>query len=266
MRRISCPACSGVPGLKLAGTFRRLHYGRVVRLATWNCRAGGLAKWSALEALEVDVAVLCEASLADPSSTPFLFGSTPSWVGAGDPNKAVVIASRGPLEERPGRRDQGRFTVAAKTEAGLTVIGIYVNPLPRGSGDRCEDEVLATLAAWAEEIRGGDVVVAGDLNIGHAIGHKTEKPWISRAHAAWTDLGLVSAYHHSYDVELGAETHGTHFHQYRAEAGWHIDFVLVPSTRLADLRSVQVGDYATWTAAGATARSDHVPMIIELKI
>ena len=237
-----------------------------MRLATWNCRAGGLAKWSALEALEVDLAVLCEASLADPSSTPPLFGSTPSWVGAGDPNKAVVIASRGPLDELPGRCDQGRFTVAAKTEAGLTVIGIYVNPLPRGSGDRCEDEVLATLAAWAEEIRGGDVVVAGDLNIGHAIGHKTEKPWISRAHAAWTDLGLVSAYHHSYGVELGAETHATHFHQYRPEAGWHIDFVLVPSTRLADLRSVKVGDYATWTAAGATARSDHVPMIIELKI
>ncbi len=72
--------------------------------------------------------------------------------------------------------------------------------------------------------------------------------------------------HHAYSVDLGAETHATHFHRYRREAGWHIDFVLLPSARLADLRSVEVGDHSTWTAAGAPARSDHVPVIIDLKI
>lgn len=234
-------------------------------LATWNCHSGGLAKWQALEAMEVTVGVLCETTLANPGSTPALGEPPLEWVAAGNPNKAIAVVSRMPLQALPARAGEGRFTVAAQTDHDLSILGLWSCP-EHGGGRAYEDEVLATLNAWGDELAAGDMIVAGDFNVGHAAGRTVDNAWVSRAHALWTELGLVSAYHVFYSEEIGSSSRATHFHTYNVNRPWHIDWVLLHRSRLPQLRSVSVGTYEEWTAPDSRARSDHVPVIVDLDV
>ena len=235
-----------------------------MRLATWNCRAGNLLKWNALEAAGVTIAVLSETTLANPVPDGTLLDRPLHWVAEGNPGKALVIASREPLERLPARAGQGRFTVAARNGSGLSVLGIWSCPESAGGGRSYEDEVIATLTAWRDELENGDMVVAGDFNVGYATGRVSPKPWVRRAQTLWTDLGLVSAYHSFYGREPGDTDEPTHFFTYNRDRGWHIDWILLHRSRIAALRSVTVGGFDDWTAPGAPARSDHVPVIVDL--
>jgi endonuclease/exonuclease/phosphatase family metal-dependent hydrolase len=233
-----------------------------VRLATWNCHSGSLAKWAALEAAGATIAVIAETTTANPVPDGTLLDLPLHWVAGGNPKKALVIASREPLHPLPPRPGQGRFTVAARTDQQLSILGVW--SCPEGSGGRAyEDEVIATLTAWSDELAAGDMVVAGDFNVGYATGRTTPNPWVHRAHTLWTELGLVSAYHTFYNQALGETNRPTHFNTYKRDRGWHIDWVLLHRSRISSLHSVTVGSYDDWTAAGVTARSDHVPVIVD---
>jgi hypothetical protein len=41
-------------------------------------------------------------------------------------------------------------------------------------------------------LEAGDVIVAGDFNIGPTLGHPEERAWLDQAYALWAQLGLVS--------------------------------------------------------------------------
>ncbi|MDQ2726807.1 MAG: endonuclease/exonuclease/phosphatase family protein [Actinomycetota bacterium] len=152
---------------------------------------------------------------------------------------------------------------AATSVQGPSILGIYSCP-ETGSGRAYEDQVIACLTAWADKLTSGDTIVAGDFNIGHALGRTVPNAWVTRAHALWTELGLVSAYHFWFKEDLTVPTRATHFWTYKQEHGWHIDYVLIHRSRLEQLQAVTVGSYEEWIRAGAAARSDHVPIIVDI--
>jgi hypothetical protein len=234
-----------------------------MKLAAWNCHSGGLAKWKALETAEVTVGVVSETTVENPRPDAALVDPPLFWVSEGKPTKALAIVSPEPLQPLGARAGQGRFSVAARTNQ-LSILGIWSCPEVAGGGRAYEDEVLATLSAWADDLAAGDMVVAGDFNMGHPTNPAGQKPWLSRAQALWTDIGLVSAYHVFTGEEISRATRATYYHQYQRAQGWHIDWVLIHRCRLPFLRSVTVGGYDEWTAAAAPARSDHVPVIVDL--
>lgn len=233
-----------------------------MRVVSWNCQSGGARKWPLLAALGADVAVVCEAPEACPSVGDG--GSQPAlgWEWAGPhPHKGLALASTtsglGRLEPRPG---QGRWSVAAETDGGPAILGIWSCP-QRPGRRRYVDEVVATLTTWSDRITAGDMIVAGDLNVGPALGRPTDLSALEVARACWESLGLVSAYHAVTAEHLATPSRATYFHRRRPDEGWQIDYVLVPRARREAIRHVTVGSFDAWVAAGY---SDHVPVVVDL--
>ncbi len=232
-----------------------------MRLVAWNCRSGGAGKWQAVARLDPDVAILCEAPLSSPAPEASLTNRSYSWVSAGTlAHKGVAIASASPLWELDLRPRQGRWSVAAQPEFGPAVLGIWSCP-DRPGGDAYADEVVATLDAWGDVLVRGEMIVAGDFNVGFAVGRSTVHPRLARVQAAWEALGLVSAYHAFTGEDFSVPSQATYFHRDNRAEGWHIDYVLVPQARLGGLRQVAVGVYDDWIGKG---RSDHTPIVVDV--
>lgn len=237
-----------------------------LRIATWNCRGGASTKWSALEDRGVHVAVLAETTLANPLPDPTLHGPGLTWVSAGEnPTKSLAVASRLPLQPLSARDGQGLWAVAAEVPDGPIVLGVWTWFRP-GAARRGAyvDSLVATLDSWADEIRSGRVIVAGDFNTGIALGRGPLDAKFSRASETWEAMGLLSAYHHHFDEPVDGPTQATHYFLGHEHRTFHIDYILIPKTKIAAIRGVDVGTYAAWCAPNAAARSDHVPVIVDL--
>jgi hypothetical protein len=217
------------------------------------------------------VAILCEAPLSSPAPEASLTNRSYSWVSAGTlAHKGVAIASASPLWELDLRPRLGRWSVAAQPEIGPAVLGIWSCP-DRLGGDAYADEVvatldawgdvLATLDAWGDVLVRGEMMVAGDFNVGFAVGRSTVHPRLAKVQAAWEALGLVSAYHAFTGEDFSVPSQATYFHRDNRDQGWHIDYVLVPRAWLGGLRQVAVGVYDDWIGKG---RSDHTPIVVDV--
>ena len=233
-----------------------------MRFATWNCCSGGVAKVPALERHGVDAAVICEAPLLNPRPAPTLTEPALGWLSAGDtPNKGVAIATFGAaLVALDPRAGQGQWTVAASLADGPSVLGLWSRP-PRPSAGAYRAQVVASLDAYADLLDAGDMIVAGDFNIGQPAQGLAGSDGGSVARTRWEELGLVSVYHAFHGEPFGAASRSTYFHQRKEAAGWHIDYVLIHRSRMDRVRDVHVGTFQDWVAPG---HSDHVPLIVDL--
>lgn len=233
-----------------------------VRIATWNCCSGpALPKLELLEAGGIDVAVLCEAPLANPRASATLLDHRVSWVSVGGfPTKSLAIAGLTTTVTALDARPAGRWTVAADTDGGPAVLGLWSAPSDPGAAAYGE-QVVRSLEAYADLLAAGEMIVAGDFNIGQFVPAKETKDWTLRARAQWESLGLVSAYHAFTKEPFGSASRATHYHRRKQDQPFHIDYVLVPAARVGSINSVEIGSYEDWVAAGW---SDHVPVIIDL--
>ena len=185
-----------------------------------------------------DVAVLCEAPLANPFEASLL-DEPVSWRATGSlHHKGLAVAGRqGELRSRGAIEAPGRWGVAVTDQNGLGVLGAWSVPVP---GRRYGDEVLGIIDAHADWLASGDVVVAGDFNIdANGVGNGTRgaelfATLVERLSA----LGLVSAYHSWTREAFGAESRRTHFHLRKANRGFHIDCCFVPEAWSGRIRDV----------------------------
>lgn len=107
--------------------------------------------------------------MANPRPEASLLEGSLSWVSAGDrAHKGLAVA--GVTAEVIARGGvTGQWSIAAEMAGGPTLLGIWsqpANPGPR----TYRGVVLAALDAHAEAIMAGEVVVAGDFNIGDPLG------------------------------------------------------------------------------------------------
>lgn len=233
-----------------------------VRLVAWNCCSGGARKWGWVEQLGADVAVICEGPRHSPRPAPTLLEPAVTWHAAGDLyHKHVAIGSSHlALEALEGRTGQGQWAVAGRLGGAPDLLGIWSRPT-NPSGSTYAASVVATLSAWADVLAGGQMLVAGDFNVGFPIAREGRTRHARQLVRAWEALGLVSVYHSFFDVQMGEESRATFFDERRRELGWHIDYVLIHREQLHRVRNVELGDFWEWVASG---RSDHVPLIVDL--
>jgi len=239
----------------------RAEVGPVLRLATWNCCSGGASKVDRLGDLGVDVAVLCEAPLANPRPDASLVDPALSWLSIGKfgyKSLAVAGLTRSVTAMLPSPRD-GRWTLRADVENGPSILGIW--SCPEGTADiEYGLQVIASLDAHAYDLARGDVIVAGDFNVGQSLG--TGQPgMVEPVRRRWEELGLVSVYHALREEPVGQATVATHFHKRKRESAFVVDYVLIHESRLSRVDDVQVGTYGDWVATGL---SDHVPIVVDL--
>jgi endonuclease/exonuclease/phosphatase family metal-dependent hydrolase len=234
-----------------------------VRLVAWNCCSGGARKWGWVEQLNADVAVICEGPRDSPRPIPTLLEPAVAWHAAGDlDHKHVAIgSSRLGLEALEARKGQGQWAVAGRLAGGPDVLGIWSRPANPG-GASYAASVRATLSAWADVLAKGQMLVAGDFNVGFPVARDGHRRYARQLVRTWEALGLVSVYHSYFDVRMGQESRATFFDERRRELGWHVDYILMHRDQLHRVRNLELGDFWEWVASG---RSDHVPLIIDLE-
>ena len=233
-----------------------------MRLVAWNCCSGGARKWAWIEQLDADVAVISEGPQVSPRPAPTLLEPAVQWIAVGDnPHKQIAIGSAHlPLRALEARPEQGQWAVAGGVIGGPDILGIWSRP-PTPSATTYAASVTATLTAWADVLVEGQMIVAGDFNVGFPIAREGRAYHARRVVKTWEELGLVSAYHHFFDVRMGDESRPTFFDERNSQKGWHIDYVLIHQDQLHRLRNVELGDYWEWVDS---RQSDHVPLIIDL--
>lgn len=240
---------------------------RIVRFVEWNCSRGFPSNLSALRNIGCDFAVLCEvpevlpqASLVDPLIDW-------QWVGHIKDRGLALAAFGSRLHRLDDIEGSGTFSSAATLDNGMGMLGIWASRQP---GRSYADEVTDTITAYTGWLVETPAIVAGDFNAS-PFGQKTgsadqAKGALRPLFTQLEELGYVSLYHHYFAEDYGAETRATHFHHWKIDAGWHIDFSFLHHSLLPRLRSVDVGTHDHWVAPRhelSIGHSDHVPTIVD---
>lgn len=227
-----------------------------LRIVTWNCRSGSIAKRLVeLAEYEPHIVFLQECGTVERADSQ---GVVCRRTINGHKGIALIVptSASGRYVARALCIDNGRATIAAEvlTPAPFTILGIWAQA-PNYSQD-----VLLTLQAHGGLLRTSPAVVLGDLNSGSRLGRCRS---VTRHHQrvvdAFSELGLVSAYHAFHGVDHGSESQATYFHQFKRSRPWHIDFCFLPSRWKSHLVNVEVIDGRKWAE-----RSDHRPLLVEL--
>ena len=71
------------------------------------------------------------------------------------------------------------------------------------------------------------------------------------------DKGIYSTYHSHFNQIKGREIHPTFFLYRHKDKPYHIDYCFVSKSMLGKLKTVEVGEYESWTKY-----SDHVPLMV----
>src|SRR5262249_50262925 len=225
-----------------------------LRLVTWNCRSGTVAKRLAdVAELDPHIVFLQECRSAD-NIPGRLVG-----VRVGGRKGIALLATDSAFRVAPAALPDncGRASIAARFvyPVPFTLVGLWAQ------GPHYVEEVLLTVGGCSRFARRGPVILMGDLNTGSRLGDGSSlTPNHSPVLDACTSLGLVSAYHAFHRLDPGMETHATYFHQFNRSKPWHIDYCFVPRSWAPHLTKVDVVDSRKWAS-----RSDHRPLLVEIE-
>jgi endonuclease/exonuclease/phosphatase family metal-dependent hydrolase len=216
-----------------------------LRIATWNCARGPLAKKrAALERLDPDIVVLSEAPRPRDEEQDVL------WFGDGP--LGVAMYARAPWSVHKLRRSRivpCVYPVGVDGPISFTLFGVWTWPAPT-----YKDALINGLDAH-ERVKGLRVF-AGDFN-GNVDFDKprSRKKW-AHCFERLTTSGLVSAYHG--DRPFGGELDPTHYFLWKEQRPFHLDYCFVP--RRWTIESVSVGSYVEWSTL-----SDHRPVCVRVR-
>jgi endonuclease/exonuclease/phosphatase family metal-dependent hydrolase len=249
-------------------------------LVAWNCYGRVDRKLQRLmDEFAPDVIVIPES---EPTPTPATATATASlgsllslpiphaWVGdVAVPDKGLGIFAPSTATHTVRRTSETRppglwLAVDVDRPIATRVIGVVTRQHPLGQlgwPSHYISAAMEMLDHMADLIEDGPTIVAGDFNFsGQSSGHSIRAVF----DRIRSDYGLRSAYHDFFAVEPGDEAHMTLSWMWRQSAGYHCDLVFVPDRY--EVLAVQVGSYEDWTAAGVAARSDHVPVVVDLRV
>jgi exodeoxyribonuclease-3 len=240
-----------------------------MRLVVWNCNGGLPGKFSLLDALRPDIAVIPEASAPERMARP-LEGRpiTSAWIGR-SPVRGLGVYGFAPwtveLAAALEPRLEWVLPIRVSGPARFNLLAMWAMhnrarvTYPIGPK---RYQVLQGLDHYAPVLGGDRLVVAGDFN-NNVTWDKPGRPSNHRATVEqFAQLGLVSAYHVARNVDFGAEPEPTMYWRDRTEKGprYHIDFCFLPRDWMRADTTVEVGAFASWISY-----SDHVPLVISLR-
>jgi exodeoxyribonuclease III len=234
-----------------------------MRLMSWNINRGLARDLPRVISEEVDVAVLCEASMAAPAAAFDM--PQVSWCSTGElGDRGLVVAGFGiEMCALPERQRQGRWTMAARSDAGFGVVGIWTCPRSGPYGP----QAAASIDAYRDFLAEQPCIIAGDFNVSPNGTEDSKSGVLRDIFEDLADLGYHSAYHQFTGCAYGEEADPTYFHRYLRDEPFHIDFVFMHEALLAGLTDVTIGSFDDWVAGtpGNAGHSDHVPLIIDFE-
>ncbi len=127
------------------------------------------------------------------------------------------------------------------------------------------EHVYRALQTYRHQLTAGPAVVAGDFNQNASLDPPNRRHNHRRNVAEMEELGLVSAYHHHFEVLHGDELDSTHYWRYQTQTKsiFHIDYCFLPKSWVERVNSVQIGKVSDWID---NRLSDHVPMVVDIRM
>jgi exodeoxyribonuclease-3 len=244
---------------------------RPLRIVTWNAAMAMHRKFGALAELRPDIAIIPEcANLPTITSKGMPPINTMVWVGA-TPNKGLGVFGFGDYRIELCQTFDPRLQWIAPIEVNgphsffLLAAWCMNHRTPATYPWRPYRQIEPAIRHYANRLRLGDAVIAGDFNNNSTWDKPGRADNFSATTSAAATVGLVSAYHSFNVVEFGQEPDPTLYWQTRKADGrtYHIDFCFIPARWLPYVTSVSIGDFETWVGSGL---SDHTPLVVEVAL
>jgi exonuclease III len=186
------------------------------------------------------------------------------WFGS-NPNKGLGIFSYSPFRLKVLKKHNPEFRLiipiavtGGKLDFTLYAIWAY-NPMdPDGT---YITQIWKALHYYGRSLSKGSHLLIGDFNSNTI----WDKPRREGNHSNVVELlqkkGICSAYHRHFEQMQGKEQHPTLYMYRHKDKSYHIDYCFASEILLANLQSVEIGDYDSWKKY-----SDHVPVVISFNI
>lgn len=233
---------------------------RHMRLVTWNCKMAAHKNKldELLRAFDPDVVVLPECASPDVVAARRVYAAATSyaWAGGYAPKGLAVLTFKGATLAGVPRTAAGSAIAARVTCASLSfnLLGVWA----KGEGlPAYVENVNAALKQHDAFLRQGPSVVAGDLNSSATFDRQT-RGGHTKLVAHLESMGLVSAYHHHFNEEHGAEKRSTYFQHHKHKLTFHLDYIFRPR-EWGGFSTVEVPEPAPWLEF-----SDHVPVVLDV--
>jgi hypothetical protein len=232
-----------------------------LRVLAWNCTGGIARKLRHVTDPLPDIAILSEVGaecvelLGGPDNV--------AWVGQEGKRGLAVVSFNGwtiAPHSMPNAAERLFLPIVARRgNRTVRILGCCVKD---ASGYAIP--ALDALERYAEFLRAGPAIVAGDFNL--TVRLDAKRPAARRCRPVmnqFAELGLRSVWHAYSGEDYGEESVPTHFWRWQAtpEAAFHIDYIFVSSD--IAIRQVEIGTHADFAA---TAVSDHAPIIADLTL
>ena len=235
-----------------------------MRLITWNCCGRFREKAHCIAELDpkADIGAIQEV---EPIESISIFpGEAPTFWHRTSPRplkKSIGMISYTDIKLSPIDMMRGIRRYEARHKGELfQVMAVWTSKatLPKKDYRQLHDALIQPdISDW---IRKRPTIILGDFN---QSAKYTDDGW--RTLKTLTDAhDLVSAYHEFFFPEepFGKETSPTHYHHFKQEKAFHLDYCLLPKDWIPRIERVTVGAFSVWCQ---TKISDHVPLIVDLR-
>ena len=233
-----------------------------MRLVVWNCAGGIRTKWSLIENLQPDVAIVIECD--QPDRVPNLGFDSSVWMGR-LPHKGLGVFGFGDwkVEEAAFVEPQLEFVLPVQVSGPAEVELYAVWAMNKRASRHPIDYagVRQPLAMMDIYRPGANSVIAGDYN--NSVFWDTPRTHTFADMAArYEQEDFVSLYHSTTGEAFGSESAPTHWWRDRREDGkrYHIDYVFT-SEHLASRSTLTVGTFHDSVTVG---RSDHAYLVADI--
>jgi exodeoxyribonuclease-3 len=234
-----------------------------MKIVTWNANMAVRRKFTALRALDPDIAIVPECEREIPLNEGVSF----AWIGRIN-HKGLGVFGFGDysitLDPSYDKRLQWVAPIQVRGPSQFLLLAMWsyahrateFHPLEPTSSQP-QQALTVYRSLYADQA----LVAAGDFN-NNLQWDRPGKPgnWEVTVERL-AEAGLVSAYHDHRKEPFGSEREPTLYWRDRKIDGhtYHIDFCFVPTTWQVD--AVEIGSFADWVGAGL---SDHVPVIVDV--
>jgi exodeoxyribonuclease-3 len=238
-----------------------------MRLVVWNCGGAVRKKWSTIERLEPDVAIVIECDRPDRIAD--LAHGSSAWMGT-LAHKGLAVFGFGEWKvlEADFVEERLEYILPVRV-SGPAEVDLYAvwasnhRAKVRLPGHEKIGQPRSLIDVYQPGRGSRPAIVAGDFN-SSVVWDKPTRPRFAEMVARYAEEGFVSLYHSKTSEDFGAETAPTHWWRDRREDGptYHIDYVFVPE-RLAPGSQLHVGTFEESVTIG---RSDHAFMVAEIPV
>lgn len=232
-----------------------------MKIVSWNCNGGLRKKYHALEDLNADVLVIQECE--DPSQSKHKdysdWAENYLWVGK-NKNKGIGIFAKEKtkLEILDLESDSLKIFLPFVINDCFKVVAVWTQPTDSGAF-RYIGQMWKYLQIHKDFIKTDIDLIIGDFNSNKIWDRKRSTANHSDVVREFSEIGILSAYHHFFNCDQGEELHPTFYMYRKIDKPYHIDYAFT-SKSIINHSNIEIGSHEKWLTY-----SDHMPVIYTLK-